>query len=173
MVELETLRLEVDHYQHKVQHLENKLNASPIMADKRERNKNKLEKARETYEKHVQEVSTKMETITEGGWKSMIPIIIKWGEMDQMMALKEQQIFTNLTPILDGVRNTVIQYENNDAQFVDIPLDDDEPASLISTPCQHENQVNIMSHHEWPNDGYQGEEWTSHVGTSFSPRHFF
>jgi len=109
----EDLRREVDHYQAKVQSLQNERPSlfgkskepDPKDVEKLARNKGKLADARALYESHVQELCSVIEEVTDRAWKNMVPILAKLGQSDQSLATNEYKCMSKLEAITTAIKN--------------------------------------------------------------------
>ena len=109
----EELRREVDHYQAKVQSLQNERPSlfskskepDPKDVEKLARNKGKLADSRALYESHVQELCSVIEEVTDRGWKNMLPILVKLSQSDQTLALNEHKCMSQLEAVAAAVKN--------------------------------------------------------------------
>lgn len=143
MEKSEELRREVDHYQAKVQSLQNERPSlfgrskepDPKDVERLTRNKGKLADARTLYENHVQELCEIIEEVTDRGWKNMVPILTKLGLSDQNLALNEQKCMSKLDTIINAIKDIGygLDVNNEDTAAVSSPSLK-EPVIEPSTP---------------------------------------
>jgi len=132
----DTLRREVDHYQAKVQSLQNERPSlfskskepDPKDVEKLNRNKAKLADARVLYEDHVQELCAIIEEVTDRGWKNMVPILIKLGQSDQTVALNEHELMSHLDSVVAAIKK-IGSGSVGESEDVDTVTDAVEPSA--------------------------------------------
>jgi len=114
----ETLRLNLDHYQEKVESLRNETNRvlikgkslDPKAAERLQRNEVKWTEARKEYEVYTQDLCVLIDEVTERGWRDLHPILIKMAQFDATLASDESDIMSNLLGVADGLKKLAHRY---------------------------------------------------------------
>ena len=114
----EKLRLDLDHYQTKVESLRKSVNSTmakgklvdPKTSEKLKRNEEKLSKSRAEYEDYATQLCILIEEITERAWKDLHPLLIKMAQFDATLASDEAKLFGELNGVVNNLKNVAQQH---------------------------------------------------------------
>jgi hypothetical protein len=114
----EKLRLDLDHYQTKVENLRKSVNSTmakgklvdPKTSEKLKRNEEKLSKSRGEYEDYATQLCILIEEITERAWKDLHPLLIKMAQFDATLASDEAKLFGELNGVVNNLKNVAQQH---------------------------------------------------------------
>jgi hypothetical protein len=106
----EKLRVDLDHYQKKVEELNKDANktmtkgksVSDKGVDKLKRNEQKLVNARREHEQFVSDLCGFMEEIMERGWKDLHPLLVKMAQFDVTLSGEEASLLSKGMVIVVG-----------------------------------------------------------------------
>lgn len=108
----ETMRVELDHYQSKVEAL--RLSANSTMAkgkqvdgkaaEKLTRNEDKLIKTKESTTKFINDLCLLIEEITERSWRDLHPLLIKCSQFETQVTGEEAKAMASLTEVVTALK---------------------------------------------------------------------
>lgn len=108
----EELRVEVDHYQAKVENLRQSANQTMAKgkqvdgkaAEKLTRNEEKLVKFKESHSKFTSELCLLMEEVTARSWRDLHPLIVKIAQFDVTLSGDEAACFAPLNAVVSELK---------------------------------------------------------------------
>lgn len=108
----EKLRLELDHYQAKVEGIRQSANVTlakgkmvdPKTAEKLSRNEEKLLKSRTEYEKFKNALCVLIDEATLRSWKDLHPLLTKMIQFDVTVAATESKMFSQLNTVISSLK---------------------------------------------------------------------
>ena len=114
----EKFRLDLDHYQNKVESLRKSVNATmakgklvdPKTSEKLKRNEEKLSRSRAEYEDYATQLCILIEEVTERAWKDLHPLLIKMAQFDATLASDEAKLFGELNAVVNNLKNVAQQH---------------------------------------------------------------
>ena len=114
----EKFRLDLDHYQNKVESLRKSVNATmakgklvdPKTSEKLKRNEEKLSRSRAEYEDYTTQLCILIEEVTERAWKDLHPLLIKMAQFDATLASDEAKLFGELNAVVNNLKNVAQQH---------------------------------------------------------------
>ena len=120
LVEVKQLQKDRLHYENKVSGLRNKVNrlesknkpVKPDMAEKLERNEQKLKVAWESHEIRSAQLCVMIEEATACGWKDLYPLVQTSMSWDVCRLNREKESYENISSTLDKISETATKYVN-------------------------------------------------------------
>jgi len=108
----EKIRVELDHYQSKVESLRQSANATMAKgkqvdgkaAEKLTRNEDKLIKIKEASSKFINELCLLMEEITERSWRDLHPLLIKCSQFETQVSEDEAKAMASLNKVVAALK---------------------------------------------------------------------
>jgi hypothetical protein len=114
----EEMRVEVDHYQQKVESL--RLSANQTMAkgkqvdakaaEKLKRNEDKLLKIKESNSRFVSELCLLAEEVTERSWRDLHPLLVKIAQFDVTLSSDEAKAMVSLNNVVSQLKKLADQH---------------------------------------------------------------
>ena len=103
----EKLRVDLDHYQNKVEDLNKDVNKAQNKGknvnekdiEKLKRNEGKFVQARRDYDKFVNDLCGYMEEVLDRGWKDLHPMLVKMAQFDATFSNDEAAIMKNINGV--------------------------------------------------------------------------
>jgi len=117
----EKLRVDLDHYQKKVEELNKDANktmtkgksVSDKGVDKLKRNEQKLVNARREHEQFVSDLCGFMEEIMERGWKDLHPLLVKMAQFDVTLSGEEAKLLsTGMVAVVGALKTLAGNHPN-------------------------------------------------------------
>lgn len=117
----EKLRVDLDHYQKKVEELNKDANktmtkgksVSDKGVDKLKRNEQKLVNARREHEHFVSDLVGFMEEIMERGWKDLHPLLVKMAQFDVTLSGEEAKLLsTGMVAVVGSLKTLAGEHPN-------------------------------------------------------------
>lgn len=114
----EKIRLELDHYQSKVESLRQSANATmakgktvdPKTAEKLTRNEDKLIKIKETSSKFINDLCLLMEEIVERSWRDLHPLLIKVSQFETQVSGDIAKANSSLDQIVSALKSIASEH---------------------------------------------------------------
>lgn len=108
----ETMRVELDHYQSKVESLRQSANSTMAKgkqvdskaAEKLTRNEDKLIKIKEASSKFINDLCLLMEEITERSWRDLHPLLIKCSQFEVQVSGDESKALASLSVVVAALK---------------------------------------------------------------------
>eukprot|EP00533_Pseudo-nitzschia_delicatissima_P001228 CAMPEP_0116081420 /NCGR_PEP_ID=MMETSP0327-20121206/2187_1 /TAXON_ID=44447 /ORGANISM="Pseudo-nitzschia delicatissima, Strain B596" /LENGTH=551 /DNA_ID=CAMNT_0003572153 /DNA_START=156 /DNA_END=1811 /DNA_ORIENTATION=- len=108
----ETMRVELDHYQSKVESLRQSANSTmakgkqvdPKAAEKLTRNEDKLIKTRESTSKFINDLCLLMEEVTERSWRDLHPLMVKCSQFETQVSGDESKAQASLSEVVAALK---------------------------------------------------------------------
>eukprot|EP00531_Pseudo-nitzschia_arenysensis_P001273 CAMPEP_0116127256 /NCGR_PEP_ID=MMETSP0329-20121206/6749_1 /TAXON_ID=697910 /ORGANISM="Pseudo-nitzschia arenysensis, Strain B593" /LENGTH=552 /DNA_ID=CAMNT_0003621355 /DNA_START=102 /DNA_END=1760 /DNA_ORIENTATION=+ len=108
----ETMRVELDHYQSKVENLRQSANSTMAKgkqvdskaAEKLTRNEDKLIKTRETTSTFINDLCLLMEEITERSWRDLHPLLVKCAQFETQVSGDESKAQAALSEVVSALK---------------------------------------------------------------------
>lgn len=135
----EKFRIEVDHYQEKVESLRHTANSALAKgkavdsrtADRLARNEEKLKSAKTSHQTFSQSLCTLIDEVTGRGWRDLHPLLVKMAQFDITLSEDESKALSKLNQIVSELKRVAATHGiNPQARLKD--LDSLDP-SLLST----------------------------------------
>mmetsp|Transcript_12994 Transcript_12994/g.27520 ORF Transcript_12994/g.27520 Transcript_12994/m.27520 type:complete len:308 (+) Transcript_12994:190-1113(+) len=109
----EHLRLDLDHYQSKVDGMQQSIRnavdrgkpVDPNQSERLRRNEDKLAKARDEYETFVSALCVLLEEVTDSCWKDLQPLLIKIIQFEFTLNSDEARFLQNINHALDALED--------------------------------------------------------------------
>lgn len=145
----EQLRVELDHYQRKVESLRQAANATMAKgkqvdaktADKLTRNEDKLGKCRDTHAQFVRSLCILMDEVTDRSWRDLHPLLIKIAQFEVTLSGDEAKALSSLNSIVNELKRVAVTHGiKPQARLKD--LDSMDP-SILSTRAPGSNTLAI------------------------------
>jgi len=108
----ETIRVELDHYQSKVESLRQSANSTMAKgkqvdakaAEKLTRNEDKLIKIKESSSKFINDLCLLMEEVTERSWRDLHPLLVKCSQFESQVSGDEAKAHASLTQVVAALK---------------------------------------------------------------------
>lgn len=142
----ETMRVELDHYQSKVENLRQSANSTmakgkqvdPKAAEKLTRNEDKLIKTRETTSKFINDLCLLMEEITERSWRDLHPLLVKCAQFETQVSGDESKAQAALSEVVSALKKVADNHGiKSQARLKDLAQLD---PSQLSTRAKDDNR---------------------------------
>jgi len=154
----ESLRLDLDHYQRKVEELKlqvNKLLSKGKMPDEKtkdklKRNEEKLSNAKQIHDKASQDMCMLLEETVDHGWKDLHPILIKMAQFDMTVANDEAREFSEMESVVTALKGLATSHGLNSAGRLKALLE--EKVSILYTGNTHGHSAGAIGN--GGNEGY-------------------
>jgi hypothetical protein len=149
LTQAEKLRLEVDHYQAKVEGLRQTANQTMAKgkqvdsksAEKLTRNEEKLIKFKESHSKFTSDLCLLLEEVTERSWRDLHPLIVKIAQFDVTLSGDEAKTIASLNAVVSELKKVAVTHGiKPQARLKD--LDTLDPA-LLSTRTSESSTLAI------------------------------
>jgi hypothetical protein len=114
----ELQRVELDHYQRKVETLRQSANATMVKgkqvdqkaADRLIRNEEKLGKCRETYSKFIASLCTLMDEVTDRSWRDLHPLLVKIAQFEVTLSGDEAKALATLNTVVNELKRLAVTH---------------------------------------------------------------
>jgi len=114
----EKFRIDLDHYQTKVESLRKSVNSTmakgklvdPKKSEQLKRNEDKLTRSRAEYEDFASQLCVLIEEVTERAWKDLHPLLIKMAQFDATLSSDEAKLFADLNTVTNSLKNIAQQH---------------------------------------------------------------
>ena len=114
----EEMRVEVDHYQQKVESLRQSANQTMAKgkqvdtksAEKLKRNEDKLLKIKETNSRFTSELCLLAEEVTERAWRDLHPLLVKVAQFDVTLSADEAKAMASLNSVVSNLKKLADQH---------------------------------------------------------------
>jgi hypothetical protein len=114
----EQLRLELDHYQRKVESLRQSANATMVKgkqvdtkaADRLIRNEEKLGKCKDTHTKFIASLCTLMDEVTNRSWRDLHPLLVKIAQFEVTLSGDEAKALSSLNTIVNEFKRLAVTH---------------------------------------------------------------
>ena len=114
----EQQRLELDHYQRKVEALRQSANATmvkgkqvdPKAAEKLIRNEEKLGKIKETYAKFTVSLCTLVDEVTVRSWRDLHPLLVKIAQFEVTLSGDEAKALSSLNSVVNELKQLAVTH---------------------------------------------------------------
>eukprot|EP00536_Pseudo-nitzschia_multiseries_P004504 jgi/Psemu1/318447/estExt_fgenesh1_pm.C_750001 len=142
----EKIRVELDHYQSKVESLRQTANATMAKgkqvdgkaAEKLTRNEDKLIKIKETSSKFINDLCMLMEEITERSWRDLHPLLIKCSQFETQVTGDDAKAMTSLNQVVAKLKKIGSDHGiKPDARLKDLATVDPH---ILSTRSKDDNR---------------------------------
>lgn len=137
------LRVELDHYQSKVEALRQTANATmakgkqvdPKSAERLTRNEEKLVKVRENHNQFVRGLCTLIDEVTDRSWRDLHPLLVKIAQFEVTLSGDEAKALSSLNTIVNEMKRLAVTHGiKPQARLKD--LDSMDPSLLTTKPPQ-------------------------------------
>lgn len=112
------LRIELDHYQKKVEAL--RLTVNQAMArgkgvasttqEKLQRNEEKLLASKQNYNRVATDLSILLEEVVERSWRDLHPLLVKCSQFDMTLAADEAKVLGQLQTVIGGLKQVAMEH---------------------------------------------------------------
>ncbi len=114
----EQLRVELDHYQRKVESLRQMANATMAKgkqvdqksAERLTRNEEKLVKVRETHNHFVASLCTLIDEVTDRSWRDLHPLLVKIAQFEVTLSGDEAKSLSSLNTIISEMKRLAVTH---------------------------------------------------------------
>jgi hypothetical protein len=114
----EQLRVELDHYQRKVESLRQVANATMAKgkqvdqksAERLTRNEEKLVKVRETHNHFVASLCTLIDEVTDRSWRDLHPLLVKIAQFEVTLSGDEAKALSSLNAIINEMKRLAVSH---------------------------------------------------------------
>ena len=114
----EKYRIDLDHYQAKVESLRKNVNSAmakgklvdPKKSEQLKRNEDKLSRSRAEYEDFASQLCVLIEEVTDRAWKDLHPLLIKMAQFDATLSADEAKLFGDLNTVTTNLKNIAQQH---------------------------------------------------------------
>jgi len=114
----EQLRVELDHYQRKVESLRQVANATMAKgkqvdqksAERLTRNEEKLVKVRETHNHFIASLCTLIDEVTERSWRDLHPLLVKIAQFEVTLSGDEAKALSSLNTIINEMKRLAVTH---------------------------------------------------------------
>ena len=114
----ETMRVELDHYQSKVESLRQSANSTMAKgkqvdtkaAEKLTRNEDKLIKIKETCSRFVNDLCLLMEEVTERSWRDLHPLLVKCAQFETQVSGDESKAQVALNEVVSALKKVAEEH---------------------------------------------------------------
>lgn len=149
LIKAEQLRVELDHYQRKVESLRQSANATMAKgkqvdgksAERLTRNEDKLIKNKADHTKFVSDLCLLIEEVTERSWRDLHPLLVKIAQFDVTISGDEAKAMTSLNTVVNELKRLAVTHGiKPQARLKD--LDSLDP-TVLSTKAPGSNTLTI------------------------------
>lgn len=97
------------------------------------RNEKKLQQARKDYNIFASNLCLVLEEVTGKGWQNLHPILLKLIQFDILTASKEDELFSNLTPVAESLKKIATEFGLQQSQVIHLDILDKLTALQLSS----------------------------------------
>lgn len=142
----EKIRVELDHYQNKVESLRQSANATMAKgkqvdsktAEKLTRNEDKLIKIKEASSKFISDLCLLMEEVTERSWRDLHPMLVKCAQFEGQVSSDEAKAFESMNGVVTALKKVASDHGiKPQARLKDLQTVD---PNILSTRSKDDNR---------------------------------